>query len=313
MAKWSEFTFPSTDGSYTCHAEMWEPENTEPVAILQIVHGMIEYVRRYEDFANFLTTKGFIVVGEDHLGHGYTAKPEDRGYFTKERPWDVLIDNVEAVRKIMVEKYPNLPYCILGHSMGSFMFRKYIAKYGKNIDAAIVMGTGVMPGIVTSVGVGLTNVQKLFFGDRHVSKLIGNIAFGAYNKKIENPKSPNAWLSVNEANVVKYDADPLCTFPFTLNAYRALFKMLGFVCKKKNVALTPSELPILVIAGDADPVGNYGAGPRAAAKMYQDAGVKDVSLKLYEGLRHEILNEDCRENIYNDIYEWLSARINVNK
>ncbi len=313
MAVKSDFSFLSADNVHKCHAEVWEPEDKKPVAVLQIVHGMIEYIRRYDDFATFLTEHGFVVVGEDHLGHGYTASEQDLGYFTEDRPWDVLIENVETVRKIMTSRYPDLKYCMLGHSMGSFIFRKYIALHGEKIDAAIVMGTAMMPRIVTSTGVALTYIQRVFFGDRHVSPMIARMAFGSYNKRIPDAASPNAWLSANADNVAAYDKDPLCTFPFTINAYRTLFKILGYVCKKSTIARTPRNLPILVIAGMDDPVGNYGAGPSTLYKEYQKIGVQDATLKLYEGLRHEILNESNRKDVYNDILEWLLGRINVNK
>lgn len=304
----NEFTFPSVDGINTCHAETWAPDNGEVIAVLQIVHGMIEYVGRYADFAEFMASHGFLVVGEDHLGHGHTATAEDLGYFCKEAPEDVLVENVHALKQIISDQYPDVPYYMLGHSMGSFIFRKYISLHGAEIDKAIIMGTGVMPGIVTSVGVFLTNFQKLFFGDRHVSKMIQKIAFGAYNKRIENPRTENDWLTRDVAIVDKYNADPFCTFPFTLNAYRTLFKILGYVCKKQNITTIPKTLPVFIVAGSADPVGNYGAGPATVADWYRKAGINDVTLKLYKDFRHEILNEIGHEEVYNDILEWLNRR-----
>ncbi len=306
MAIKKEFEFPSRDGINTCHAYSWAPEDGNIRAIFQIVHGMIEYMDRYDSFASFLAENGFLVVGEDHLGHGRTASTEkDLGYFTEKDAETIIVRNVHRLKKITQEAHPGIPYFMMGHSMGSFIFRKYLTMYGKGIDGAIVMGTGVMPAVVTGFGVFLTNVLKIFHGDRYVSKLIYNIAFGKYNKRIENPSGESDWLTRDTDIIEKYTTDKYCTFRFSLNAYRTLFKILGFVCKEKNLHTIPETLPIFVVAGSEDPVGSYGKGPVKVYEQYRRLGIKDVELKLYDGFRHEILNEIGREEVYNDILHWV--------
>lgn len=308
MAIKKEFTFRSRDGINTCYAYSWAPENGNIKAVFQIIHGMVEYVQRYDAFASFLAAHGYLVVGEDHLGHGKTAATEkDLGYFCPQDPETVLVRNAHRLKKIIQEQNPGVPYFIMGHSMGSFIFRKYLTMYGSGIDGAIVMGTGVMPAFVTGFGVFLTNFQKVFFGDRHVSGFITHIAFGGYNKRIPDCRTESDWISRDDDVVDAYVKDPLCSFKFSLNAYRTLFKILGYVCKEKNLTTIPDTLPIFVVAGTADPVGNYGKGPKAVYEQYKRLGIKDVTLKLYDGFRHEILNEIGREEPYRDILNWLDA------
>ena len=305
MSVKKEFSFPSRDGINTCHACSWEPDNGNIRAVFQIVHGMQEYIERYNAFAEFLASNGFLVVGEDHLGHGHTAATEkDLGYFTKDHPETVIVRDVHRLKKMTQEKYPGIPYFILGHSMGSFILRKYLTMYGNGIDGAIIAGTGVMPAIVTGLAIFLTNVEKVFFGDRHISPLIDKIAFGGYNKKIKDAKSPSDWICSDRAVVRKYDQDSLCTFKFSVNAYRPLFKLLNFVCRNKNLVTVPKELPILILSGDEDPVGAYGKGPQTVYEQYVKIGITDIGIKLYPGMRHEILNEKGNSEVYSDILNW---------
>lgn len=310
MAIRTEFTFPSRDGIHQCHAYSWAPENGEIKAVFQIVHGMIEYMDRYDDFAGFLASQGFLVVGEDHLGHGLTIKDSSElGYFCAYDADTILVRDVHRLKKLTQQAHPGKPYFILGHSMGSFIFRKYLTMYGKGINGAIVMGTGVMPSIVTGSGIFLTNVLRLFKGDHYKSSFIENIAFGAYNKRIPDARTNSDWLTRDTDIVDTYIKDPLCTFKFTLNGYRTLFRLLKFVCKKSHLTTIPKHLPIYIIAGDADPVGNYGTGPTKVYEQYKELGIKDVSLKFYEDSRHEILNETNRKQVYEDILNWLNTHI----
>lgn len=310
MAIRTEFTFPSRDGIHQCHAYSWAPDNGEIRAVFQIVHGMIEYMDRYDDFACYLASHGFLVVGEDHLGHGLTVKDNSElGYFCAYDADTILVRDVHRLKKITQDANPGKPYFILGHSMGSFIFRKYLTMYGKGIDGAIVMGTGTMPSIVTGTGIFLTHVLRLFKGDHYKSSFIENMAFGAYNKRIPDARTASDWLTKDTGIVDTYINDPLCTFKFTLNGYRTLFKLLKYVCKKSHLTTIPKNLPIYVTAGDADPVGSYGTGPTKVYEQYKGLGIKDVSLKLYENGRHEILNETNRSQVYEDILNWLTQHI----
>ncbi len=307
--KREEFYFDSRDGVSSIHGIRWMPE-TSPVGIIQIIHGMEEYVGRYEDFAEFMTEKGFIVTGEDHLGHGGSVQEGGiTGYFCKQDPATVIVRDVHRLKKITQEKFPGLPIIILGHSMGSFIARNYIYRYGTGINMAIIMGTGRMSGAVLGMGTALTGLIAAFRGDKHKSSAITKMSFGSYCKRISNPRTPYDWLSVNQKNVDDYIADPMCGFGFTTNGYLALFELMRRMQKDVNVDAVPKDLPLFFVAGEEDPVGEYGAGVRAAAEGYKAAGVRDVEVKLYPSLRHEILNEDDKQKVKEDILEWITARL----
>lgn len=304
-----EWKLPSTDGINELRVVTWETTQT-PRAVLQISHGMIEYMNRYQDFAEYLNEKGFVVVGNDHLGHGYTAKnPEDLGYFAAKGKSAVVVEDLHEVTKKVKEEYPGLPYFMLGHSMGSFMARRYLMTYGEELDGAVIMGTGSQPGAVLAFGNMACNVIKLFHGDRYRSKFLKKSAFGNYNKKIDTLRTPSDWLTKDDAAVDKYRKDPLCSFDFTVNGYSGLFDSISFIQKKKHIAQIPKNLPVLLVSGGKDPVGAYGAGPTKVYESYRAHGLEDVDLILYPEDRHEILNEKDKEQVYSDILNFLEKHI----
>ncbi len=307
--KKTEFYFDSRDGESRIHAVRYEPESLadgRPVAVLQIIHGMTEYFERYEETAQFFTDKGFVVTGDDHLGHGKTV-PEGGayGYFCKRDPATVVVRDVHRLKKLTQALYPGVPYFILGHSMGSFILRNYIYRYGTGIQGAIVMGTGGQSPALTGIARAISAVQKFFMGGRHVSKMIDKMAFGAYNRRIEPPRTPNDWLSRDEANVDRYIADPLCGFTFTVNGFQTLFELISRAQKRENLNKIPKELPVFLVAGTEDPVGDYGEGVKRTYHGLKDAGLEQVEMKLYEGDRHEILNEADKGTVMQDIYNWM--------
>lgn len=307
--KKEEFFFESRDGASRIHAVRYTPDG-EVKGVLQIIHGMAEYIERYEDFAEYMTSRGFVVTGDDHLGHGKTV-PEGGiyGYFCEQDPATVVVRDVHRLKKMTQEAYPGVPYIIMGHSMGSFICRNYIYKYGKGVDAAIIMGTGMQPKGLIAVSRFVAGAQKLFCGSKHVSKFINNLAFGGYNKKINNVQNGFEWLSANDENVQKYMDDKLCGFVFTVNGFQTLFELIWRLHDKKNMALVPSTLPILMVSGEDDPVGDYGKGVHMAKKSLEAAGVEDISLKLYPGMRHEILNEKECDVVKEDIYNWILEKL----
>ena len=305
-----EFTFLSRNGKDNCHAYSWAPENGQVKAILQIAHGMLEYVERYEEFANFLANQGFLVVGADHLGHGKTASSDkDLGYFTQNDASTVLVRDVHRLKKIIQEENPEIPYFIIGHSMGSFIMRKYLAMYCKGIDGVILIGSGNTHPFITSFGIGLTNFIKFFRGDRHKSHLVQKITFGSYLKRIPDAKTPSDWLTRDESIVKAYRSDPLCTYKFTLNGYRALYRLVKFSYNTANFKNLSKDMPILIASGTEDPVGEYGKHPKQIYEQFNSLGIKDVTLKLYDGCRHEILHELNKNEVYDDILNWLNAHI----
>ena len=306
-----EFYYDSRDGISKLHAVRYKPDENEEVrAVVQIVHGMSEYVERYEEFAGYLTSKGLVVAGEDHMGHGKSVGKDGKfGYFCEQDPATVLVRDVHRLKKATQELYPNVPYIIMGHSMGSFIARNYMYRYGTGINAAVIMGTGMQPKNLLSVSKALARVQKLFFGSRHVSELINRLAFGLYNNRIKQPDTPFDWLSRDKERVAGYIADPLCGFTFTVNGFATLFELISRLHLQENLERIPKELPVLFISGDADPVGDYGKGVSVAYESLQSVGLKNMRLKMYEGARHELLNETNRSAVFQDIYSWIEGEV----
>lgn len=305
----NELFFTSRDGISQIKAYTWSPDSGNIRGILQIVHGMNEYMGRYDDFANFITTHDILVVGEDHLGHGQSSSEKDLGYFAPKDGDTILVRDVHRLKKIIQEQHPGIPYFILGHSMGSFILRKYMNWYGTGIQGALVSGTGYAPAATTSFAIFLTRLLGLFYGDRHQSKLIDQIGFGSYTKKIPSPNTSKDWLTRDPEVVTRYINDPYCTFLFSLNAFRGLFKLIRHVCNEKNMRNIPKDLPIYLFSGLADPVGTYGKGPTTVFSKYQNLGIKDLSMKLYPEMRHETLNEIGKEEVYQDVLHWLDDHL----
>lgn len=309
------FTFDSRDGESRIHAVRYEPEDEclkegRPVAILQIVHGMAEYAERYEETASFFAERGFVVTGEDHLGHGHSvAEGGAFGYFCRRDPATVVVRDVHRLKKLTQALYPGVPYFILGHSMGSFILRNYMFRYGTGIQGAIIVGTGVQPPALLTVAKAIAAVQKFFCGGKHVSRLLEGLAFGSYNKRIKNPATRYDWLSRNEENVKAYAEDPLCGFTFTTNGFQTLFELISRAQDAESLKKIPPQLPVLFVAGEEDPVGDYGEGVHRACGFLEEAGMKHLTLNLYEGARHEILNEREAETVRKDIYDWLMPLI----
>ncbi len=304
-----DITFPSHDGVTTIHACLWLPEG-EIKGVVQIIHGMCEYAARYAPFAEFLNSHGFAVCADDHLGHGLSVKSkEDLGYFNRQRDTDIIIKDIRALQLAVKKQVGDKPYFIMGHSMGSFFCRKYISLYGEDFDGAIIMCTGFKSKITLNAALFFVGLNALFKGWRNRSKFIKKLAFGSYNKKFKPVRTPNDWLSVNCENVDKYNADELCNFSFTNNAYSGLFSIIKQACSHKTIKAVPKTLPVYFVAGADDPVGDYGKGVQKAYDKFKKAGVTDVAITLYEGARHEILNDDCKQEVCDDILSFINSHI----
>ncbi len=305
-----EFYFDSRDGKSRIHAVRWMPEDKKAVCVVQVVHGMAEYAERYGELARFLTDRGIVVTGEDHLGHGKSVGEDGTfGYFCEQDPATVLVRDVHRLKKMTQELYPDVPYVILGHSMGSFIVRNYMCRYGTGIAAAVVMGTGMQPRPVLWISKATVRIQKLFCGSAHVSRLIDRFAFGGYNRRIENARTPFDWLSRDGERVDGYIADPMCGFVFTVNGFGALFELISRLYRREDLELIPKNLPVYMVSGTGDPVGAYGKGVQKAYGSLREAGLENVELKLYEGGRHELMNETNRTEIMQGIYEWLERAV----
>ena len=309
MARTEHFYFASHAPGRQIHGVRWLPEG-QPRAVLQITHGMVEYIERYQDFAQWLNERGFLVTGHDHLGHGNSIRTKaDYGYFADEDANGTVLADVHRLTQLTKESYPGLPYFLLGHSMGSFYARQYLCQYGEELDGAIIMGTGCQPRLLVRAGKLLTTLVAAVKGWHHRSKLVTNVAFGGYNKRFEPIRTPKDWLTRDEAIVDAYIADERSSFIFTLNAYHAMFTGIDRLYDKNLLACIPKNLPVFFVAGEEDPVGDFGKGVRQAAQMCRDAGVQKVDLKLYPNDRHEILNELDRQQVYEDLLCWMEEHM----
>lgn len=305
----NEFTFLSADGKTPIHAVEWLPEG-QARAVLQISHGVSEYILRYEPFAEYLTARGFAVVGHDHLGHGQSvAEGSARLYFGPRGSWNWVVDDIDQRRNLAKAKFPQVPYFLMGHSMGSFLARTYLIRYPGAVDAAVIMGTGQMSPAIIAGGKAVAAEEAHRVGEDQTSSLVDKLAFGAYNKRFAPNRTGFDWLSLNQDNVDRYMADPLCGGNATIGLFREMLGGLSFIAKPENLKRMNLNIPVLFISGEMDPVGDCGKGVKRAFESFRKAGVRDVSLKLYPELRHEILNETCRETVYEDIYQWLAAKI----
>lgn len=306
-----EFYFDSRDGESRLHAVRYRPDDGGRIrGVLQVVHGMAEYVERYEEFARFLVEKGFVVTGEDHLGHGKSVGEKGKyGYFCEQDPATVLVRDVHRLKKLTEEKYPDVPYIIMGHSMGSFITRNYLCRYGTGISGAVIMGTGMQPKAVLDMARLVAGIQRLFCGSGHVSRLLDRLAFGGYGRGITDRRTAFDWLSRDRERVDRYIADPMCGFTFTVNGFGALFELVLRLYSPENLAAVPRELPVFMVSGDADPVGDYGKGVRRAYDSLVAAGLTDIRLKLYPGGRHELLNETNRSQVMQDICRWVEENV----
>lgn len=306
-----EFYFDSRDGKSKIHAVRYRPEDTGQVrCVLQVVHGMAEYAERYEEFAAFLVERGFVVTGDDHLGHGKSVgQGGKQGYFCEQDPATVLVRDVHRLKKLTEELYPGVPYVLMGHSMGSFITRNYLCRYGTGISGAVIMGTGMQPKAVLDMARLVAGIQKLFCGSGHVSRLLDRLAFGGYGRGITDRRTAFDWLSRDRERVDRYIADPMCGFTFTVNGFGALFELVLRLYSPENLAAVPRELPVFMVSGDADPVGDYGKGVRRAYDSLVAAGLTDIRLKLYPGGRHELLNETNRSQVMQDICRWVEENV----
>ncbi len=313
MIKKQNFYFKSSNKETRVHGICWIPEDVKVRAILQIVHGMVEYVDRYDDFARFLGAQGIVVVGDDHLGHGDSvASQEDWGYLG-DNGFECIVNDVRKIQKQFKKRFPGVPYYILGHSMGSFLTRYFLIKYGREVDGAIIMGTGYHSVPVAVFGKVLTQAVAAVKGWRYRSALVNKLAFGSYNKGFAPARTDFDWLSRDEASVDAYVGEPRCQFIFTLNAYHEMFKGLEFIAKKSNLKKMPKQLPVLFVSGGEDPVGNSGQGVQKVYDMFVLAGMDNMDITFYEGARHEILNETNRHEVYDDLYNWLNKEISLKR
>ena len=309
MPERKEFYFPSSDGRTSIHAVEWTPDGAAR-GVLQIAHGVADHAERYTDFMRFLAENGFASAADDHLGHGQSIEREDdKGFFADSEGWWRVLDDLKTVHDTMKEKYPDVPYIFFGHSMGSFLARSYLIRYPDDCDAVILSGTGQQGGLLVFSGYAVASFLVKKNGPRGDGKVLNDMAFGSYNKKIPQQKTDFDWISRDEEQVKKYIDDPFCGFVCKCSLYRDMMDGIRFISDKKNLEKMNRRTPVYFMSGADDPVGDYGKGVEKAYKMFCDAGMKDVMMRLYPGGRHEMLNEINRADVYRDILNWLNEHI----
>ena len=311
--------FSSHDGKTKVNAKIWtsakfgapdQPGDEAPKAIVQIVHGMAEHIDRYDDLAEYLVGRGFVVCAEDHIGHGKSASgPLEFGHMPAKGGKDILIGDVHTLHCMMSELYPGVPHIMYGHSMGSFIVRCYIARHGSELAACVLSGTGNVPAALSVFGRTLARTLASMRGETYRSALIDGMGAGGYGKKIPNARTPLDWLSTDPAVVDAYIADELCGFMFTVGGYSTLLDLTAEVVTPECAAKVPKELPVLFVAGAGDPVGDMGKGVRAAAQLLREGGVKNVTERIFEGMRHEIHNEVGYEQVYDYVVSWAEDQL----
>ena len=309
MPTLNEFTFLSCNGKNNVFFIECVPDG-EVRGVLQIAHGIAEHCKRYVPFMKFMAANGFVCVANDHLGHGRTAKDSSEYcFFGEEKGWDMVVEDMDRLRRLESAKYPNVPYFLLGHSMGSFLTRTYIIKHPDVLKGVIISGTGQNPGIVVAAGKTMANMHCKKYGANHPDEQLDAMAFGSYNKKFDSVRTKFDWLSRDPAVVDAYIADPMCGMLASCGVMRDMMGGLQFIWKEDNLQKMNKDLPVFFYSGDMDPVGDWGKGTKKVYERFIDTGMKDVKLKLYPNGRHEMLNEINKEEVYNDILEWINSKL----
>ena len=290
----------------------WTPNDFHSVkAVLQIAHGLAEHSARYERLAKALIEKGYIVYADDHRGHGKTAGGvEELGYFEDGNFWEKTVSDIIQLHKVISKKHPDVPIFLLGHSAGSFLLRKVVTLHNDRIAGLILSATGGDPGMLGKVGLAVAKGMATFGGRKKRNKILDKMSFGEFNNAFKPNRTAFDWLSRDEAEVNKYIDDPYCGEVSTTGLWIDLVSGILEINNTITFKKTRKDLPILMLAGDLDPVGDQGKGVKEVYEKYKKAGIKNLQLKLYPGARHEILNETNRDEVTQDIIDWMEKLIN---
>lgn len=309
MVHTNSFHYPSADGIHQIYAAEWLPEG-QPRGVVQIVHGISEYVERYDRFARFLAGQGFVVCGEDHLGHGRTGEADGEfGYFAESQGWDKVLTDIHALRESMRADYPGLPYFLFGHSMGSFLTRHYLLRWPGSVSGAILSGTGQEPEAAIRAGRALTSALVRMGKGKGRSRLVLAMSLGAYNRAFRPNRTRVDWICRDEAVQDAYLADPFCRFVPTTGMFHDMLGGLLVIGDPGQLSAMEKSTPVFFLSGDHDPVGQMGKGVVKVYDLFKTAGCADVTLKLYKDGRHEMLNEFNYEQVHRDILEWLEKNL----
>lgn len=301
--------FEASDG-LKINAFIWDQVEAGKVkAMVQLHHGMAEYALRYDRFARYLNNNGYLVCSVDMRGHGHhITEGHQKGFFAETKGWEQIIDDYSLLNQFIRKKYPDVPVVLMGHSMGSFFARAFFEKHGGAVDAMILSGTAFYPAAMIASGKILATLQRFFAGPRHHSSMLHAMAFKAHNNRFKPAKTPVDWLSRDHESCKSYHHDELCGFVCTTAFYQDLFRLLSFIQQKNLYNESDKDIPVLLLSGSMDAVGNFGKGPELCAKFFRENGFRNVSLKLYDQGRHEMLNETNRDDVYHFITSWLDKR-----
>jgi alpha-beta hydrolase superfamily lysophospholipase len=303
-----EFIMTMRDG-HESYVYKWEPEESaEIVGVVQLMHGSCEHSKRYNDFARFLTDNGYVVYSNDLRGHGLSVlDKEDLGYFGNKDGWNIVVEDLYELTQYIKQKHKGLKLIILGHSMGSFLARHYAIVHGAEINAIIATGTAHNPKALLKLGKFLSERDIRKNGFKHRSDLLNKMSYDSFSNQFKPIRTKQDWLTRDEEVVNKYIEDEFCGFVFTSSAFKDMFGGLLFITNRNNISKTPKNLPILFLSGEKDPVGGNGKMVLKAFQEYEKAGIKNIQMKLYKDMRHEILNEIGKEEVYKDILSWISC------
>ncbi|MCC8140181.1 MAG: alpha/beta hydrolase [Lachnospiraceae bacterium] len=306
MVTREEFYMESVDEVHMIHGYRWYDPQRETKGVLQLVHGMLEYIGRYDRFASHMAEAGYFVVGHDHLGHGDSVNsPEERGCVGEDGA-SLWLRDIDQVRRMTAASMPDVPYIMLGHSMGSFLVRRYLIYRGKKVDGAIIMGTGQQPAFLCGLGRLVVSVSMLGSGRDGRSRLLDQMTCSGYAKRFPDNARTGSWLSRDPQVMLDMLPDTKMAFRFSLGAYEALFQTFQEVVTPRAAARMPKDLPLLILSGDEDPVGENGKGTRRFEEMLRKIGMEDVRCMIYPHGRHELLNELNKEEVMNDIELWCA-------
>ncbi|MCD8188645.1 MAG: alpha/beta hydrolase [Clostridiales bacterium] len=299
-------SYPSADGRTTIHAVIWEPEE-KPVGILQISHGITEHIGRYERLAAAGTARGLVVCGNDHIGHGRSFSEEQpiRTYFGPEGSWKFLVQDTIEMSSMIRKAYPDLPLCLLGFSLGSFVVRNVLFQAPAYADAAVLAGTGQQSSLALAVARRIARSEATKHGYEAVTETISKLTYDGYNKKFAPVQSKFDWLLADESARAEFLRDPLRGEDFTVGAFAELLRGMGRSMDPKLAGQMKRHIPILLLSGEDDPVGDFGKGVKKTKRFLERQGVERVEMKLYPGLRHDIFHEARCGEIHQELIGWV--------
>lgn len=307
MVTREEFYVDSADGIHMIHGYRWYDPERKPKAILQIVHGMLEYIDRYDELARYMVSEGYYVIGHDHLGHGDSVSHSSELGYVGKHGAVLWLRDIEQIRKMAAAYMPKLPYIMLGHSMGSYLVRRYLIYHGKKVNGAIIMGTGHQPTALIKAGLLITYATMIRKGTKGQSKLLNHLTCSGFAKQYPDNARTGSWMSRDPQVLLSALKDKKMNYDFTLNAFESLFRTIEEVIDPKRASRMPKTLPLLILSGDEDPVGENGKGIVRFRKMLTKIGMKNISCMMYPGNRHELINDLDKKQVFLDIRDWCDS------